>query len=340
MRTFYNQSDITIVFDAIDARLSKAAQEAIKATANATWLRARDYAPVRDVFKHGRSRTNRSRYYGSAKSSYSRALRTERTSTGKPRRSGSQNFAQPSDPIRAERVTRGVKRAGDRWRRVERRYDTEVGQARFLEAFHRQRAKNIQIMAMDYGRARSHARAASPMLGPAGNRVYVPSARRISEQGKLRLLKGQDYFKLPKQPAYSEARPPRNISVESFLSRKGRWELKRAARVARRLQAAGSFSYEELGKELQQRGYGVRIVGKGSNASALLGGRLRDSIKQGPIVEDERELTVDIYTDPDEQDYAEYQEYGTSRHPAQPFMRPALYEARVALRMNLEKSLR
>jgi HK97 gp10 family phage protein len=360
MRTFYNQTDITIVFDAIDRRLSKAASDAMRATAEATRLRARDYAPVRDVFKHGRSRTNRSRYYGTAKSSYSRALRTETVpGSGSPRRAGSMNFAHPSDPLRTEGVKRGVKRRGDRWRRVDRRYDTEVGQQRFLEAFHRQRPRNVQMMAQglglgaerpedsnlevsgpSLGRVRSHARAFNPILGTGRNRVYVPAARRISEHGELRLIKGRDDIRLPKQTAYSETRKPRDISVESLLSRKGRWEIKRAARIARRLQATRSFSNEAFGAELQKRGYGVRVVRSGSKTSVVLGGRLRDSIKQGPIVEDEDEITVDIYTDPDEQDYAGYQEYGTSRHPAQPFMRPALYEARVLLRKNLEKSLR
>lgn len=67
-----------------------------------------------------------------------------------------------------------------------------------------------------------------------------------------------------------------------------------------------------------------------------IGGRLRDEIRiTGPM---KRGGTTWMYVE-SPTPYAIHQEYGTKRHRAQPFLRPALYESRNVLRIEMRKAL-
>lgn len=104
-------------------------------------------------------------------------------------------------------------------------------------------------------------------------------------------------------------------TVEDYLSYRGRNEIARLVKVANQ------------GKN--------PLVGEGNAATfttaggqVLLGGRLRDEIHRTPIKVTEKRIYGWVISPTS---YAKYQEYGTSRHRAQPYMRPALYKARQSL---------
>lgn len=75
----------------------------------------------------------------------------------------------------------------------------------------------------------------------------------------------------------------------------------------------------------------------GELGDTALGGRLRDEIYVGEITEAGDVISGEVIA-PTE--YAKYQEYGTSHNRAQPFMRPSLYEMRSRFRTIVQRSVR
>jgi HK97 gp10 family phage protein len=67
-----------------------------------------------------------------------------------------------------------------------------------------------------------------------------------------------------------------------------------------------------------------------------VGGRLRGELR---VSEQEKTGTEIWYYIESPTPYAKYQEFGTSRHRAQPFLRPALYESRGALRYEVRRAV-
>lgn len=90
---------------------------------------------------------------------------------------------------------------------------------------------------------------------------------------------------------------------------------------------------------LTSRGrYEIKRARRGSRNSGLfqgrVGGRLRGEIRITPV--SWKGDTAWIYVE-SPTEYAGYQEFGTRRHGAQPFLRPALYESRKILRSSVRK---
>jgi len=68
-----------------------------------------------------------------------------------------------------------------------------------------------------------------------------------------------------------------------------------------------------------------------------LGGRLRDEIFADDVTATGELVFGDVVSPTL---YAKYQEYGTSKHRAQPYMRPALYEMRTRFPRIVEQVVR
>lgn len=333
--------DLSIVFRNAEANIDRAIRTALDATANWTRDRAQDYAPVRDVFAHGRRGFNRKRYYGRSaetnapsSASYSRA---KRSGTG---------FLHSVDRTRVESVTRGVKKSHGKWVGIRRSYNTEATRQRFLKAFHKQRERGHEFFYPEEGtrhRVRvgmtgqwsPTARSLNPVVNTGEERVYLPAGRQIGRTIPMR--KGSAEIIHQKIRAYSDKRGPFETTIDDYLSARGRGEYARAARLARKLESTKEgMTTESFARKAREMGIGARVT---SGGRFMMGGRLRDSITRGGIDDDGSSMSVEVYTDPSQQDYAAYQEYGTSRHVAQPFMRPALYESRQVLLRNINKEL-
>lgn len=74
-----------------------------------------------------------------------------------------------------------------------------------------------------------------------------------------------------------------------------------------------------------------------ASGDMTVGGRLRDEIFSSEIMRSGLTMYGDVIA-PTE--YAKYQEYGTSHHRAQPFMRPALYEMRNRFPVIVKRAMR
>ena len=316
----------TVNWAKIEGDIMAAARTSLTSVGTFAYLRAREYAPVRDIFKRSRSRLDRNPYY-----------------------SGGQNRR---GQFRVEGVARGVAKSGTgRWSFKQRTYSSERTQQEFLRQFHRQRPKNRQFMAItktNERRVRGHERSMNPVFGRGADAEYIPGARRITEGGKILTERvgdpeyGLGGIRPPTRTSYAPNRGPKSVNIADRLNRRGRREVQRLAQAASQARSEGRSLRDVLespGKNGRRQTFAARYSQRQDEVSIVLGGRLRDSITLDDIVETDTELSIEIYTDPDEQDYAQYQEYGTSRHPAQPFMRPALYEARPKLRAEFRKAL-
>lgn len=81
-------------------------------------------------------------------------------------------------------------------------------------------------------------------------------------------------------------------------------------------------------KELSARGRWELLYGHtraiSSHYKGHLGGRLRGEIDKGEVEQEKERATIEVISPTA---YAKYQEFGTRRHPAHPFLRPALHES-------------
>jgi HK97 gp10 family phage protein len=145
------------------------------------------------------------------------------------------------------------------------------------------------------------------------------------------------------------------VGTGRFLSAKGRSEVKHIEKLAAMAKRAGKTDQDfeaivgrsslvrrrALGieGELSKAEKAVRKRGLTSDASGQLrvGGRLRDEIYRTEVRRSGSKMYGDVVA-PTE--YAKYQEYGTSKHRAQPFMRPALYDMRGRFQQIVARSMR
>ena len=118
---------------------------------------------------------------------------------------------------------------------------------------------------------------------------------------------------------------------EAIIQRPGKKA--KAIRGNTRSGASRVYRMSQLHEQLSARGrWEIRNAARGGPNSALfngrIGGRLRGEIRLTPIVW--RQGTAWVYVE-SPTEYARHQEFGTTRHRAQPFLRPALYESRRVL---------
>lgn len=146
------------------------------------------------------------------------------------------------------------------------------------------------------------------------------------------------------------------LTGDRFISRFGRGELRRvnqllgqarAAKVSddeiRRIAKASSISQRRRAEEgnpaftKAQRAFRRTALHVNADNEVTLGGRLRDEIYRTKVTREGTKIYADVVS-PTE--YGKYQEYGTSHHRAQPYMRPALYEMRERFLLITKRALR
>lgn len=122
------------------------------------------------------------------------------------------------------------------------------------------------------------------------------------------------------------------MKVSEFLSSKGRGEVKRFTKLIN--QGMDPYGKDDKGRPLS-------ALHRLSTGQTMLGGRLRDEIYMTRVTATEKGISGWVVSPTY---YAKYQEYGTSRHRPQPYMRPALYVSRNyflrMVKLHLERAFR
>ena len=314
---------MTLQWERIADTVIRRATLGLSETLEWTAERARDKAPVRDVFQRGRNRPE----------AVKRGIQYTRSGDIKRDRFGKAIF-------------------------VKRSYNTDQTRRQFLAKVDRQKARNRQAYVqfpdattgdLRSTRVRGNPRSTDPLFkrtvkGKRKIPVYAPGLRKISHtvagKARLRIDPETGDFILPSATFFTRKgvvtrEKGKEVTAARFLSHRGRDELKRGAAVIAKARREGT----DIGEALDAAGSGVHQVSEeaeGQSGSLELGGRLRDSIEASDVRDDGKTISGEVFT---EVPYARYQEYGTSRHRAQPFMRPALYESRQVLVNNVKKVL-
>jgi HK97 gp10 family phage protein len=298
----------------IRANLLQGAREGLEMALDQCVRDAKEKAPVRDVFAGG---------------SHGRAgLEKINMASGKP---GAARMGHPA--LMAERGTKVIRK-------------TAAAQAEFMEALkaqslprHRSDIVNVSRSGSDLGgstRFTTHHRDFDPVLmDPGGEKRRPPHGFRditgmLPEAGikglPLQAMAGGPHLR---GPAIGRDRPelaPMK-TIEDYLSAKGKYEVGRIARVARSGAPLTGTTTPHLILFLMKRG--ARLEGTALHRTATgdvtLGGRLRDEIHRTGTRMTSQTISGWVVSPTP---YAKYQEWGTSRHRPQPYMRPALYKAR------------
>jgi HK97 gp10 family phage protein len=254
----------------------------------------------------------------------------------------------------AERVPRGIFRRNGQifGRRI--RHHTQRGQERFLKQVNAQTKPKREYRMPSFGtrgeylgteRVRGNPRTWDPVV--RATRTAPWSAGQF-RRAKINFGKAQ-----MEEVAAADlgSKRQRYTTGAEFFTKRGRWELRRAqksiqaAQDRRKAKGLKKLTDEELrgalassrmtpekftelkagGGKLMKRNSAIFT---GSSGETTLGGRLRDEIFPGSVRQTSTGWSGDVVSPTY---YAKYQEYGTSRHRAQPFMRPALYEMRKRL---------
>jgi HK97 gp10 family phage protein len=265
-----------------------------------------------------------------------------------------------------ETVQRGIQRRR-RWthqykifgRRV--LYHTEENQKRFLKQVDAQRKPNREVSVPTFDpagsrRVRGNPRSWEPVLRRADGTVTTGEYRRVTISGGKVSMKDINVF----EPGATSPRAQYGTTIRDkagkvtrmgtdteFLSGRGVAELARVNRAIDAVQASRvrktgrRFTDVELGQQLARDSsrllFGLYAPGGTSQPQFSLGGRLRGEIYHTNATNDGGLIYADVIS-PTE--YAKYQEYGTSRHRAQPYMRPALYKMRNRLPQIVKSTIR
>ena len=329
----------SIMWDRIAASLERRARAALTETADWLVMRAQERAPVRDIFPHGRGRTE----HVPRGLKYDRAGNVARDSHGKAIFQRRKHHAESTRAKFLEQV--------NRQREFQHQAVIEFGQNVPLR--HPRSANNSLADSPTKKLTQGNNRGYAPLMQKNGVTIHGSDVRTISHATKegprvLESLPGISVFTRQKV-INSKGRDAqgRNVPLRltDLVGARGRFELKRAGQLYKELVDKGQSG--QFGRELQRKGYGVRQIirkdekgNKSYSGELTLGGRLRDSIKRDEAIRDSRGLLrVEVYVDTDEVSYGRFQEYGTSHNKAHPFMRPALYEAKPVFVRNLKKVL-
>lgn len=272
---------------------------------------AKDFAPVRDVFAGGRGKS----------AGLSRRFRV--SDTGKMYRAS----ARAEHPLLAA----DFKHFQETGRKRIRKGAQE--QEEFLAAVKAQRAPRhrYQMLTVDihggFGERRETANArdfdpvvidptGEPRMGETKTLRDITGAR-VNREGKLFLpvvgLRGRRELLEPATGTRSRPSPIIEATAGDFLSSKGMAELRRHQNIlVRRMNPREKNS----------------AIHKSATGEITIGGRLRDEIYHTRPHNSGKSISGWVVSPTP---YAKYQEWGTTRHRAQPYMRPALYKMRQEL---------
>lgn len=320
---------VTINYQQVKINIDRWAEQALDKALEELRRKAQERAPVRDVFKRGRQKQG------------------------------------------AEKVARGVFSTGKDGSVVARKnvfHHSDKSRDKFLEQVNAQQARHKEVRrpnesgddndARKYLRTRGNYKSWQPVLGSKGAR-FTGEFRRVgvSDLGQFGMRNTNRYD----SAGVKTQRGP--DTYDNLLNSKGRRAVSRIqdkidaanednkARGKRKLRAVqvqnilekqvGSTRkrvFPALGsdsplasvrpniKRGQSTAFGALSISK--TGAMSLGGRLRSEIYRTEVKKTGSKIYGDVVSPTF---YARYQEYGTSRHRAQPYMRPALYEMRPRL---------
>jgi len=305
---------VTVNYQRLMANVGRWAEKGLEEALEELQARAQAKAPVRDVFRHGR---------------------------------------QTRPP---EAVPRG-----------KRRHYADSSRDRFLKQVGAQSRGNREVRTIT-GKSSSGKETFTRIRGNAYSYQPVLGTRKAPFTGEFRRVridyKGQ--ATISDTERWDHGKSDRKLQAGSdtyknLLNAHGRQELRRINRVKDVLVKAEGrkMAPREINAMLIEhqtkanaRGRGARAKGASRSAKAwaksevalsnqgsqlLLGGRLRSEIYATPVTRRGDVFYGDVVSPTF---YAEYQEYGTSHHRAQPYMRPALYEMRGRLPQRFKSAIR
>lgn len=315
---------VTINYQQLQANIDRWAKIALEEALDELTEKAKARAPVRDVFRRGPGRL------------------------GRP----------------PERVPRGVFKAPDgsiQGRKI--RHWRDSTRDRFLAQVNAQTEGTREVRVptggkttsgrAKYRRIRGNQRSWQPVLGQRGARFTGEFRRvRINTAGQA-VMSDTERFDAGKM------KPSIQLGADtesSLLNARGRYELRRVNAAIDELQekrlkrGEKKLTPREIsgnlrllsgstrpGKKTFLKGQLPAVTGEGEGAQLFLGGRLRSEIYSTPATRRGDVLSGEVVSPTF---YAKYQEYGTSHHRAQPYMRPALYEMRSRLRQHFVSAVR
>jgi HK97 gp10 family phage protein len=324
-------AEVNVNWEKVQGKIVGSAARGLNATLDWTEERAKHYAPVRDAFSKLGQRSRRPSYEvprGQARTDQNEAsMDAFMKIFGKSRRK--QRQVTTVEPFNAGSFSGRADTAN-------RQKDTATG--RGLIGVHE---KAGETRARRHGNATSY----SPIFIIGGEHVTgLQSFRRIDThdgQPVLRQHQGRPTFGLEPQvilrgdkgkplKATREGRGYAAASADTRLNKRGRYELRYAARPD---VEAAELEAEVTGKKSSMRRSAVYRTASGT---VTLGGRLRGEIHRTQVIGTTNDISGEVVAPTD---YAAAQEFGTMRHRAQPFMRPALYESRPKLKENVKRAI-
>jgi HK97 gp10 family phage protein len=323
-------TSLTLNYDAVEQSLFRFGRQGLDRALTTLEQRAKKYAPVRDVFSN-----------------------------------------RGSGQKRAEAVPRGIQRR-KRYKYQSRafgrkiRHHQDSTRDRFMAQVRAQRAPARRITGESGQRIEGTHKDLIPILAMKDAEGRVTGEGRIKADFRRAKISGgkvqlqADTFQVPGRPTKT------TTTGSSFLNPRGRAAIARVnslvkahhnafSQQVKQGKRAGSadeaftdmakrasLSYRKASGITSAPTPGERLLRKtalhvDAQGDMRIGGRLRDEIYRTEIRTDGAKMYGDVIA-PTE--YAKYQEYGTSKHRAQPFMRPALYDMRGRFRDHVARSMR
>jgi HK97 gp10 family phage protein len=300
---------VTINYEAIVPLIDGWARKTMEQALDELQERAKSRAPVRNVFQGGRrpkERVPRGIFRRNGQV-FGRAIR-HWTEAGRDRFMARVNAqTKPTRRFHAEETTKSGQIVG-RYIEGNSRSETPI-----------LRSNGIRVSG-DFRRVSIHATTGRVMMG---------NAPAISETGQTFVQRGADTENRLLNRHGRYALQQMNTMIE-----KAKKNRKLSVRDIRRAIERDSSIENRMAAGLKRPRFGVFMT---SGGQLQLGGRLKHEIHRGDV-----QVSGGLYfgevISPTE--YAKYQEYGTSRHRAQPYMRPALYEMRSRLPALLRSNIR
>jgi hypothetical protein len=313
---------VTLDYDRIRDRVLREAERGLQMSLDQMAVKAKHYAPVRDVFRHGSTHASPQKV--------PRGIQSRKRYVHKQR-------------VFGRRIT----------------HHTEAGRSRFMRQARAQRMKDHRMFIQtNVGPRRVSGSPTSfiPLIRDGQKATYGP-LRRLTFEGGFRPASVQAYVSPDSARVIARGRVR---SASSFLAGEDEGpDLRRANRLVGQaseeqvrsgLQRASISAQRALRDEkgdLMNQDLGVtRRIGMGrlrrlavhvdAEGEMTLGGRLRDEIFVDTI-HHEGDLIYGDVVSPTE--YGKYQEYGSSHNRPHPYMRPALYSMRRVFAANVRRSL-
>ena len=306
-----------INLDRIKEHIKNETRQALEMALDEGTRRAKEHAPVRDVFLGGRgpSRTSESRWLLKPSQVDDPSDRSGRARPGHPMLMGESG---------TKRIRKGLQEQQEFLSAVkQQRKRGQRGSFAQVDKFGELTGK----FKTETASSRSHDPIVSDAFGEARRGDFRNVTGYEVKDGEIvlpgRVMRGRKHLAEPVAQGERSRQPLlRKESVEGMLNPQGRAELKRHANLL------------ASGRDPRSANSAFHTTSAGR---VELGGRLRDEIYRTSARDTGKSISGWVVSPTP---YAKYQEYGTSRHRPQPYMRPMLYEMRERLPTIINQRLR